>query len=134
MLNHGITSADVDSRPIGSDAGNFVGKYVFPNGELPHLALAVREMSAAGFEIFDVESLRQHYALTLSHWSRRLERRLQDAAQQVSERTLRVWRVYLAGCSYGFAQGWMSLYQMLGSRQVAPGPTQLPLTRQWMYR
>jgi cyclopropane-fatty-acyl-phospholipid synthase len=134
MLNHGITSADVDSRPIGSDAGNFVGKYVFPNGELPHLALAVREMSAAGFEIFDVESLRQHYALTLSHWSRRLERRLQDAARQVSERTLRVWRVYLAGCSYGFAQGWMSLYQMLGSRQVAPGPTQLPLTRQWMYR
>jgi cyclopropane-fatty-acyl-phospholipid synthase len=134
MLNHGITSTDVDSRPIGSGAGDFIGKYVFPNGELPHVALALREMSAAGFEVFDVESLRPHYALTLSHWSRRLESRLQEAAKQVAERTLRIWRVYLAGCSHGFDQGWMNIYQLLGSRQVAAGPTELPLTRQWIYR
>ena len=134
MLNHGITSADVASRPIGSDTGAFVHKYVFPNGELPHLHLAVREMSAAGFEVFDVENLRAHYALTLAHWSRRLEQRLQEAAREVAERTLRVWRVYLAGCSYGFRQGWMSLYQVLASRQVAPGATELPLTRSWLYR
>jgi cyclopropane-fatty-acyl-phospholipid synthase len=134
MLNHGITSADAASRPIGSGAGDFIGKYVFPNGELPHLSLAVREMSAAGFEVFDVESLRPHYALTLAHWSRRLEQRLQEAARQVSDRTLRVWRLYLAGCSHGFAQGWMNLHQVLGSRQAAPGPTELPLTRAWLYR
>ena len=133
MLNHGITSADVESRPIGSGAGDFIGKYVFPNGELPHLSLAVREMSDAGFEVFDVESLRPHYALTLAHWSRRLEERLREAADQVAERTLRVWRIYLAGCSHGFAQGWMNLYQVLGSRQVAAGATALPLTRRWMY-
>jgi len=133
MLNHGITSADVESRPIGSGAGDFIGKYVFPNGELPHLSLAVREMSDAGFEVFDVESLRPHYALTLAHWSRRLEQRLREAADQVAERTLRVWRIYLAGCSHGFAQGWMNLYQVLGSRQVAAGATALPLTRRWMY-
>lgn len=134
MLNHGITSADVDSRPIGSGAGDFIGKYVFPNGELPHLAVAVRDMSAAGFEIVDVESLRRHYALTLMHWSRRLEGQLQAAAAQVAERTLRVWRVYLAGCGHGFAEGWMNLYQVLGSRQLAAGATELPLTRRWMYR
>ena len=133
MLNHGITSADVESRPVGSGAGDFVGRYVFPNGELPHLALAVREMAAAGFEIVDVESLRRHYALTLALWSQRLDQRLAEAARQVSERTLRVWRVYLAGCSQGFALGWMNLHQILGSRQVAPGPTELPLTRRWMY-
>jgi cyclopropane-fatty-acyl-phospholipid synthase len=134
MLNHGITSADVESRPIGSGAGDFIDRYVFPNGELPHLSLAVREMSAAGFEVFDIESLRPHYAATLAHWSRRLEQRLPEAARQASERTLRVWRVYLAGCSHGFAQGWMNLYQILGSRQVAPGATELPLTRSWIYR
>ena len=134
MLNHGITSTDVDSRPIGSGAGDFIDQYVFPNGELPHLAVAVRDMSAAGFEIFDVESLRPHYALTLSHWSRRLEGRLAEAANEVAQRTLRVWRVYLAGCSHGFAEGWMNLYQILGSRQLAAGPTALPLTRQWIYR
>jgi cyclopropane-fatty-acyl-phospholipid synthase len=133
MLNHGITSADVESRPIGSGAGDFIGRYVFPNGELPHLAVAVRDMSAAGFEIIDVESLRRHYALTLSHWSRRLESRLQEAAREVAQRTLRVWRIYLAGCSHGFAEGWMNLYQILGSRQVAGGATELPLTRRWIY-
>jgi len=83
--------------------------------------------------VFDVESLRPHYALTLAHWSRRLEERLREAADQVAERTLRVWRIYLAGCSHGFAQGWMNLYQVLGSRQVAAGATALPLTRRWMY-
>jgi cyclopropane-fatty-acyl-phospholipid synthase len=134
MLNHGITCADVENRPTGSGAGEFVDRYVFPNGELPHLSVAVREMSVAGIEVFDVESLRPHYALTLSHWSRCLEQRLQEAAKQVSARTLRVWRVYLAGCSHGFAQGWMNLYQILGSRQLAAGATDLPLTRRWMYR
>jgi cyclopropane-fatty-acyl-phospholipid synthase len=133
MLNHGITSADVESRPIGSGAGDFIDKYVFPNGELPHLHLAVREMSAAGLEIFDIESLRPHYAKTLAHWSRRLEAQLEEARQQVDERTLRVWRVYLAGCSHGFAQGWMNLYQVLASRQARVGLTELPLTRAWMY-
>ncbi len=133
MLNHGITSSDVASRPIGSGAGEFIGKYVFPNGELPHLGLAVHEMSAAGLEVFDVENLRPHYALTLAHWSRRLEHRLQEAEREVSARTLRIWRVYLAGCSHGFAQGWMNLYQILASRQEASGATELPLTRRWMY-
>ena len=59
---------------------------------------------------------------------------MRQAATQVSERTLRVWRIYLAGCSYGFAQGWMNLHQVLGSRQVAAGATELPLTRHWLYR
>lgn len=134
FLNHGITAADVESRPVGSGVGDFVGKYVFPQGELPHLHLAVREMSAAGFEVVDVESLRPHYAKTLAHWSQRLDRRLDEAARLVSDRTLRIWRAYLAGCSHGFQQGWMSIHQLLGCVQRQPGSTGLPLTRAWIYR
>ncbi len=134
FLNHGITAADVESRPVGSGVGDFVDKYVFPQGELPHLHLAVREMSAAGFEVVDVESLRPHYAKTLAHWSRRLDGRLDEAARLVSDRTLRIWRAYLAGCSHGFQQGWMSIHQVLGSVQRQPGTTGLPLTRDWIYR
>jgi cyclopropane-fatty-acyl-phospholipid synthase len=51
----------------------------------------------------------------------------------VSDRTLRIWRAYLAGSAYGFGQGWMSIYQLLGSRQVRPGASDLPLTRDYMY-
>jgi cyclopropane-fatty-acyl-phospholipid synthase len=134
FLNHGITASDVDNRPLGSGASEFIERYVFPHGELPHLHLAVREMSAAGFEVVDIESLRPHYARTLALWSRRLEGRLDEAARLVSDRTLRIWRVYLAGCSHGFAQGWTSVHQLLGSVQRAPGTTGLPLTRDWIYR
>jgi cyclopropane-fatty-acyl-phospholipid synthase len=134
FLNHGITSSDVESREIGSDTGRFVDKYVFPHGELPHVALALREMSAAGFEVNDVESLRPHYAKTLAQWSDRLEARLDEAVKLVDAKTLRIWRVYLMGCSYGFQQGWMNIYQMLGSKQVTPGLTEIPLTREYMYR
>jgi cyclopropane-fatty-acyl-phospholipid synthase len=134
FLNHGITSADVDSRPVGGGAGDFVEKYVFPRGELPHVSLALREMSAAGFEVSDIESLRAHYALTCEHWSRRLNAALDEACRATSDKTVRIWRAYLAGCAVGFQQGWMNIYQLLGSRQIAAGATALPLTREWMYR
>jgi cyclopropane-fatty-acyl-phospholipid synthase len=90
-------------------------------------------MATQQFEVVDMESLRPHYALTLAHWSQRLESRQVEAAGLVGERRLRIWRIYLAGCSYAFQQGWINLYQMLGSKQVEPGLTRLPLTRDWIY-
>ena len=134
FMNHGITSPDPDHRTVGSGISEFMDKYVFPHTELPHLHLVVREMAAQAFEIFDVESLRPHYARTLAHWSRRLESRLDSASKLVGERTLRIWRVYLAGSSLGFDQGWLNIYQVLASKQETAGPTELPLTRDWMYQ
>ncbi len=133
FLNHGITSTDVECRPVGSGVSDFINHHVFPQGELPHLHVAVREMSAAGFEVADVESLRPHYARTLAAWYRRLEARNAEAACLVSTETLRTWRIYLAGCSYGFEQGWVNVYQLLGSLIRRPGLTELPLTRDWIY-
>jgi cyclopropane-fatty-acyl-phospholipid synthase len=134
FLNHGITSPDADNRTVGSGVSEFMDKYVFPNGELPHLHLVVHEMAAQNFEVFDVESLRPHYARTLAHWSRRLEAQLDPARKLISEKNLRVWRTYLAGSSLGFTQGWLNIYQVLASLQEADGQTELPLTRAWMYR
>jgi cyclopropane-fatty-acyl-phospholipid synthase len=133
LLNHGITSSDVESRPVGSGISEFISRHVFPHGELPHLNVAVRTMAAAGFEIVDVESLRPHYARTLADWYRRLEAKSAEAARLVPARTLRTWRMYLAGCSYGFDRGWVNVYQLLGSLQRTPGPRRLPLTRDWIY-
>ncbi|HYM47018.1 MAG TPA: SAM-dependent methyltransferase, partial [Burkholderiaceae bacterium] len=59
---------------------------------------------------------------------------LDKATRLVADQTLRIWRAYLAGCSYGFGQGWMSIYQMLGSRQARPGASDVPYTRDYMYR
>ena len=134
FLNHGITSSDTRNRAVGMGAGEFIGRYVFPKGELPHLHRAVHEMSEQGIEVHDVESLRPHYARTLGHWSDRFERRFDEAVTASDERTARIWRIYLAGCAHAFEQGWISIYQLLGSKQRKPGPTDLPLTRDWMYR
>ncbi len=133
FLNHGITSTDAEGRWVGSGVSEFMDKYVFPHTEMPHLHVVLREMAAQNFEIYDVESLRPHYARTLALWSRRLENQLDAARKLVSEKTLRVWRTYLAGSSIGFAQGWMNVHQVLASRQEAEGLTELPLTRAWMY-
>jgi cyclopropane-fatty-acyl-phospholipid synthase len=134
FLNHGITAANVGNHAVGLGAGQFIGRYVFPHGELAHLHLAVHDMSAQDLEVQDVECLRSHYAKTLASWSENFERRLDAAVAASSERTARIWRVYLAGCAYGFDQGWMSIYQVLASKQTKPGPAPLPLTRDWMYR
>ncbi len=133
FLNHGITSVDIDNRPVGSGVSSFIDKYVFPHGELPHLHLVTREMSGQQFEVFDVESLRPHYAKTLAHWAARFEAKLVELRKHTPERTLRIWRAYLGGCSHGFARNWLNIYQVLGSKQTRPGFTNLPLTRSWMY-
>lgn len=133
FLNHGITSPDASGHTVGSGISAFMDKYVFPHTELPHLHLVIREMAAQNFEVCDVESLRPHYARTLAQWSQRLEAQLDSARRWVGDKTLRIWRTYLAGSSVGFTQGWLNVYQVLASRQEAAGLTELPLTRAWMY-
>ncbi len=133
FLNHGITSSDVDNKEVGMGAGDFIERYVFPSGELPHLHRAIHDMADQDFEVHDVESLRPHYAKTLRIWSAAFERNLEAAARASSERTTRIWRLYLAGCAHAFEQGWISIYQVLATRRAEPGPTRLPLTREWMY-
>ena len=134
FLNHGITTSDTRNRAVGLGAGEFIGRSGFPKGEVPHLHRAIHDMSEQDLEVHDVESLRPHYAKTLGLWSERFERNIDAAVAASSERTARIWRLYLAGCAYAFEQGWVSIYQVLASRQAKPGQTALPLTREWMYR
>lgn len=131
LLNHGITSSDPDSRPVGQGAGAFIERYVFPQGELPHLALVLREMARAGFEVADVESLRRHYARTCHQWASRLESRHEEAVRIAGGRRVRIWEIYLAGCAYGFGKAWMNIYQILAA--VAPAGPGLPMTREDLY-
>lgn len=133
FLNHGITSSDTRNRAVGLGAGEFIGRYVFPKGELPHLHRAIHDMSEQDFEVHDVECLRPHYARTLDLWSSAFEKHFAQAVEASSERTARIWRLYLAGSAYAFEQGWISIYQVLATRHVKPGRTALPLTRDWMY-
>ena len=134
VLNHGITSTDPDSGAAPLGAASFIEKYVFPNGELPHISRALKDMQTAGLETLDVECLRRHYARTLTHWSQNYENQSDAIRLLVDETTFRVWRIYLAGCAHAFAQNWVSLYQVLackGGTSEHLNPT--PWSRAYMY-
>jgi cyclopropane-fatty-acyl-phospholipid synthase len=130
-LIHGITSTDPDSAETPWGGGDFIDRYVFPNGELPHLSLVLKEMAAAGLEAVDVESLRRHYAMTLKLWAARFDEARDNIRKLVDEKTYRIWRVYLAGCAYGFLQNWISVHQILVTHDR--GAQAMPLTRDYMY-
>lgn len=134
VMNHGITAKYTDGRQVGRGAGKFIGRYVFPHGELPHLAMAIASMSEQGLEVLDVEGLRLHYARTLEHWSRNLERSLDQASQLISDKALRIWRIYLAGCAYGFRHNWMNIHQVLAVKPLSDGSHHVPWTREDIYR
>jgi cyclopropane-fatty-acyl-phospholipid synthase len=118
---------------VGLGGGDFIGKYVFPHGELPHLSRVIREMGAAGLEVMDSETLRLHYAKTLQQWSERLEGSLEKAKAFAGEKRMRIWRTYLAGCAHAFAQGWVSIQQVLAVKAGDPPNNPLPWTRDYMY-
>jgi len=132
-LNHGLTSVDPDSRAVGMGGGDFIQRYVFPHGQLPHLSLVIREMGAAGLEVMDSETLRLHYARTLRQWSDRLEDKLDAARAFAGDKRLRIWRTYLAGCAHAFERNWVSIQQVLAVKSGDPERNPLPWTRDYMY-
>ena len=133
VMNHGITTMDPKSRAVGMGAGNFIDRYIFPHGEVPHLSLAVRAMSEHNLEAIDIESLRFHYARTLAAWADRLEAAQDEARRLVGEKRYRTWLVYLAGCAHAFAQGWVSIHQILAAKGNRRGMTPVTWTRAHLY-
>jgi len=128
FLNHGIASSAAFKRKGPS----FIDKYVFPDGELVPIDVTLRAAASAGFEVRHVESLREHYALTLRHWVRRLESETETARSIVGDSTYRVWRLYMSGSAHAFKTGRLNLYQVLLSKPDH-GETHLPLTREDWY-
>jgi cyclopropane-fatty-acyl-phospholipid synthase len=133
VMNHGITTMDPHSRAVGMGAGKFIDRYIFPHGEVPHLSLAIRAMSEHNLEAVDIESLRFHYANTLEAWASRLEAAQGEARELVGEQRYRTWLIYLAGCAHAFAQGWVSIHQILAAKASRPGMAPLPWTRAYVY-
>ena len=133
VLNHGITHNPLGADSLGSGIGEFVDEYVFPGGELAHVAKVIEGMAAQGLEVIDAEALREHYAKTLWHWCERLEAHADAARAEVGEEKYRIWRIYLAGSAHAFDRGWLSLWQLLAGKPLPDGRLPHPLTRDYMY-
>lgn len=138
FLNHGIVSlthGESGSRLATAARrwGSFIERYVFPDGELLPPASLIAPAEAACLETRDVESLREHYALTLRHWVRRLEEHRATAVALVGEQAYRVWRLYMAGSAHAFASGRIGIVQVLLGKRDPNGQLRLPLARRDLY-
>jgi cyclopropane-fatty-acyl-phospholipid synthase len=125
LLNHAISSVG------GSRLGrrSFVGRYVFPDGELLDVGDTVKAMERAGFEVRDVESLREHYARTLRAWVANIEGNWETAVAAADVARARIWRLYMAGSAVGFTDGGINIHQVLGVVPTASGESAIPPTR-----
>ncbi|MFD8369308.1 class I SAM-dependent methyltransferase [Streptomyces sp. NPDC059688] len=131
LLNHQIAR-----RPQGDETAYrvdpFIDSYVFPDGELAPLGTTVTQLERAGFEVRDVESLREHYARTLRHWVARLEAGWGRAVRLTGPGRARVWRLYMAACALAFERNRIGVNQVLAVRPPESGVSGLPLrTRTW---
>ncbi len=127
LLNHAI------SRPAGLPAAlprrSFVGRYVFPDGELLEVGGVVSAAQEAGFEVRDVESLREHYGRTLRTWVANLEAGFEEACRLAGDTRARIWRLYMAGAALAFEAGRLSVHQVLAVRPGPGGRSGMPATR-----
>jgi cyclopropane-fatty-acyl-phospholipid synthase len=147
LLNHAISRpgyvqpdtpvgrATATVRRIASAAGSrttskihsdFMQRYVFPDGELHEVGVVVSMLQESGFEVRHVESLREHYALTLRHWVRNLEEHWDEAVAEVGAGRARVWRLYMAASALGFERNDLQVHQVLAIRTEG-GHSGMPL-------
>jgi cyclopropane-fatty-acyl-phospholipid synthase len=128
FLNHGITRLNA----LPARGPTFINRYVFPDGELHPVNDIIAALEGGGFEVRDVESMREHYALTLRCWLRNLAANCDEAIAEVGAERERVWRLYMLGSAQGFETGEIGIYQTLAAREGAPHP--LPLDRAELLR
>jgi cyclopropane-fatty-acyl-phospholipid synthase len=141
FLNHGIVSLGAARARSWGDRlesklwrrNAFIEQYVFPDGQLVPLQAVIGAAEGAGFETRDAESLREHYAITLRHWTSRLVANAERAIAIAGERTYRVWRLYMAASAHAFAGGSINIVQTLLAKRDDEGRAGIPLTREDLY-
>jgi len=142
FLNHGITTLGGARDRALTDrflawiwrSGSFIDRYVFPDSELVPLAEVTRSSESVGWEVRDVESLREHYARTLRLWLSRLEARSVAAIESAGSETFRIWRLNMGAAADAFSGGRIGVVQMLLSRADDNGSSGLPWTLEDIYR
>jgi cyclopropane-fatty-acyl-phospholipid synthase len=134
LLNHAI------SRPVGAggqprfDKHSFIDHYVFPDGELHEVGTVVTTMQEHGFEVRDVESLREHYAKTLRLWVAGLEANWDEAVVFAGQARARIWKLYMAASAINFEANRTNIHQVLGVKSTEDGHSGMPLTRRAFIR
>jgi cyclopropane-fatty-acyl-phospholipid synthase len=125
LLNHGIARL----RPRPPRVGGFIGRYVFPDGELHPVGDFLAELERRRFELRHIETLREHYALTLRRWVANLEAHRDEAIRLAGTERERIWRLYMTASAHAFDHGELGVYQTLAVRPAPAGAAPRRLDR-----
>jgi cyclopropane-fatty-acyl-phospholipid synthase len=129
LLNHAISRRPGPPGDPNADKTSFIDRYVFPDGELHPMSTMVDVLESAGFEVRDVESLREHYADTLKAWVANLEHHWDQAVRLSSAGRARIWRLYMAGSALGFQSNRLGINQILAVKPAPGGASGFPRIR-----
>ena len=116
-----------------TDTTKVITRFIFPGGELDTIGMTVTNLGRLGFETLDVEDMREHFELTLKHWTERLYDRREEAYALVGEPRTRLWLIYFALFKKAFERGSVLVYQTVAQKR-RPGPSGLPLDRASLYK
>jgi cyclopropane-fatty-acyl-phospholipid synthase len=128
FLNHGIAIHSASPMPGRS----FIHRYVFPDVASTPLPKVLRAAEMSGFEVRDVESLREHYMYTIRNWVRRLEEHADEVKRIEGEVTYRIWRLFMSFGIQEFEMGRSNVFQTLLVK-TDKGRSGLPLRREDWY-
>lgn len=116
LLNHAIGRTPTESGHTRFENRSFVNRYVFPDGELHDVGSMITALQRRDFEARHMESLREHYALTLRAWVRNLEANWDEAVREAGSARSRIWRLYMAASAVNFEDGSTQVHQVLAVR------------------
>ncbi len=108
-------TAKVEDFPILTPYMKFIVQYIFPGGELDHIGMTCGALERAGFEVHEVEALREHFGLTCQHWAKRLYARQDEGAALIGLPKTRLWLLYLSLCALSFQRGALNVFQVVAS-------------------
>lgn len=132
FLNQGIVRRIDFDQAVARRGDSFMERWVWPNCVLVPVSEALRAAEVGGFEVRDVENMRDHYTLTLTHWCRNVEANREQVIRLIGDDGYRLWRLWTAGAAYANARRHVGVHQMLFSK-AKDGRSGLPLTRHDLY-
>ena len=119
----------IGQRGVPTATSPWIRKYIFPGGYIPSLSDIIHETEKLNINITDIEILRLHYAHTLTHWYKNIQKNRDQIIKMFDDRFYRMWEFYLLASKYSFVNMGNVVFQI----QIAKNINNLPLTRNYMY-
>jgi len=119
----------IGQRGVPTATSPWIRKYIFPGGYIPSLTDIIHETEKLNINITDIEILRLHYAHTLTHWYKNIQKNKDQIIKMFDDRFYRMWEFYLLSSKYSFVNMGNVVFQI----QIAKNIDNLPLTRNYMY-